>query len=316
MVPEYSNLSDRQFEELVVEFCVELLGAGVQAFVTGADGGRDAKFHGTAELIPSKTNPWNGKVVIQAKHTEFQTKAFSEAEFSGEKETSIISEELVRIKMLIADHELDYYMLFANRRLSAITEANIRKRISLETGLPELNIKLYDISELDRLCSRYPAAVARADLSPANAPADIDPTDLAEVITSLAEHELDELMEGEIPPPEQRIPPEEKNEFTGLRSEYFAKQIKPKMVDFPTIRHFLAHPENAPFQKLYDDTAEELEAKLDAWTEVGTPYERSIEALIGRLFARNFDLRKHRRLTRTVVFYMYCNCDLGKNVDD
>ena len=316
MVPEYYNLSDRQFEELVVEFCVELLGAGVQAFVSGADGGRDAKFHGAAKLLPSEVDPWNGKIVIQAKHTEYPTKSYSDADFSGEANSSTLSKELFRIKKLIADDELEYYMLFANRRLSGVTEPVVRKRISAETGLPESNIKLYDVSELDRLCKRYPDAVARADLSPARAPADIDPTDLAEVITRLAEYQIDDLMEGEVPPPEQRISPAEKNRRTGLKSEYFNRQIRPKMIDFPTIRHFLAHPENVPFQKLYDDIADELEAKLDAWNDDDTAYERCLEALIERLFARDVDLRKHRRLTRTVVFYMYCNCDLGKEPDD
>lgn len=84
------------------------------------------------------------------------------------------------------------------------------------------------------------------------------------------------------------------------------------MVDFPAIRQFLAHPENGPFQKLYDDTAKELEAKLDAWNEPGVAYERLLETMISRLFNRDFDLRQHRKLTRTVVFYMYCNCDIGK----
>ena len=40
----YHNLSDTQFEELVIELCVELLGHAVQEFVSGKDGGRDARF--------------------------------------------------------------------------------------------------------------------------------------------------------------------------------------------------------------------------------------------------------------------------------
>jgi hypothetical protein len=51
----YEHLSWEQFEDLVVALCQFLLGAGVQGFATGTDGGRDAKFIGTAELLPSKT---------------------------------------------------------------------------------------------------------------------------------------------------------------------------------------------------------------------------------------------------------------------
>jgi hypothetical protein len=317
MTPEYHNLSDIQFEELVIEFCVELLGAGVQGFVTGKDGGRDAKFEGTANRIPSEAGPWSGKVVIQAKHTEMPTKSFSEADFSGTTDSSVLGKELPRVKRLIADSELEFYVLFSNRRLTGVTEAEIRKRIATETGLPERNVRLYDVSELDRLSKRYPDCVNRADLNPARSPADIDPTDLANVITQLAQYklQLDELMEGEVPPPHRRISPEEKNQRTGLKQAYFTKQIRPSMVDFATIRAFLAHPENRPFQKLYDDTASELEAKLDAWNVPDAPYDRLLEALLSRLFTRDFDLRKNRKLTRTVIYYMYCNCDLGKRAE-
>ena len=38
----YEDLSDDQFESLIVAICQFLLGAGVQGFATGPDGGRDA----------------------------------------------------------------------------------------------------------------------------------------------------------------------------------------------------------------------------------------------------------------------------------
>ena len=39
----YEDLSDHQFEELVVFLCRHLLGMGTQGFAKGVDGGRDAK---------------------------------------------------------------------------------------------------------------------------------------------------------------------------------------------------------------------------------------------------------------------------------
>ncbi|MEX1028240.1 MAG: ABC-three component system protein [Candidatus Paceibacterota bacterium] len=314
---DYYNLSDTQFEDLVIEFCVELLGGGVQGFVTGKDGGRDARFEGTANCIPSTANPWSGKVVIQAKHTEIPTRSFSESDFSGTTKSSVLSKELLRVRSLLQNGELEFYMLFANRRLTGITEAGIRKRIASETGLAEGSVRMYDVSELGRLEKRYPQCTERANLNPARAPADIDPTDLANVITKLADYkqQLDELMESEVPPPSRRITPEEKNQKTGLQKTYFSKQIRPAMVDFPPIRSFLAHPDNRPFQKLYDETVDELEAKLDAWNEPDVTYERVLEVLVSRLFSRDFDLRQHRKLTRTVIYYMYCNCDIGKDAE-
>ena len=65
----YEDLSEDQFEKLVVLLCQRLLGISVQGFAKGPDGGRDAKFNGTAELHPSKAAPWVGTVIVQAKHT-------------------------------------------------------------------------------------------------------------------------------------------------------------------------------------------------------------------------------------------------------
>ena len=65
----YEDLSDGQFETLIVLLCQRLLGAAVQGFAKGPDGGRDAKFMGTAELHPSKNAPWVGTTIVQAKHT-------------------------------------------------------------------------------------------------------------------------------------------------------------------------------------------------------------------------------------------------------
>ena len=43
----YEDLSDDQFEILIVLLCQHLLGISVQGFAKGPDGGRDAKFVGT-----------------------------------------------------------------------------------------------------------------------------------------------------------------------------------------------------------------------------------------------------------------------------
>lgn len=98
----YENLSDDQFEKLIVFVCQEILGRSTIGFSSGPDGGRDAKFVGTAELHPSKANPWVGTVIIQAKHTNAYNKRFSEGDFfdpKGESET-VISKEIPRIKNL------------------------------------------------------------------------------------------------------------------------------------------------------------------------------------------------------------------------
>lgn len=315
----YHNISDSQFEELVIEFCRELLGESVQGFVTGKDGGRDAHFVGRARRWPNESSPWDGSVIIQAKHTEKINKSFSDSDFFGDGQSSIISLEIKKIKKLFENDELDYYMLFSNRNLTGIANNKIRAKISTETGIDIDNIRLFDRSELDRLSKRYPECISRADINPFKSPVDIDPLSLAEVIVTLADYQKDlsDLMEGSEPPPEKRKSLQEKNDQNGLREKYFNKQIRSRMVNFKEIRQFLSNiPDNQPYVKLYEETAKELEAKLDAWGDPTVPFETGLETLITRLFDRDYDLKRNKELTRTVIYYMYCNCDIGNEAND
>lgn len=77
----FEDLSDDQFEQLIVYLCQHLLGIAVQGFAKDPDGGRDAKFVGVAELFPSRRSPWKGTVIVQAKHTNGYNKHFSESDF-------------------------------------------------------------------------------------------------------------------------------------------------------------------------------------------------------------------------------------------
>ena len=64
-----NELSSGEFENVVSSICEEILGTGTFIFSEGKDGGRDAKFTGRANYFPSKALPWEGKFIIQAKHT-------------------------------------------------------------------------------------------------------------------------------------------------------------------------------------------------------------------------------------------------------
>lgn len=78
----------------------------------GKDGGRDAKFTGMANEFPSRSKPWEGKFVIQAKHTMKPFASCSDSDFQ-----SILRDE-VRDKLIPLKEagKVDYYLLFANRR--------------------------------------------------------------------------------------------------------------------------------------------------------------------------------------------------------
>lgn len=63
------DLSDREFEQLVVLICRELMGIGIPSIAAGRDGGKDAKFEGTATAFPNTAAPASGKFIVQAKQT-------------------------------------------------------------------------------------------------------------------------------------------------------------------------------------------------------------------------------------------------------
>jgi hypothetical protein len=67
-MPDYdlSGLSSRSFEKLIQAIAGKVLGPGTITFGDGPDGGREATFEGRMDY-PSKTDPWEGYCVIQAK---------------------------------------------------------------------------------------------------------------------------------------------------------------------------------------------------------------------------------------------------------
>ncbi len=76
------DLHWQEFENVVISICEEILGIGTINFTDGKDGGRDAKFTGTANHFPSDTTPWRGKFIIQAKHTTNMVASCSDSEFN------------------------------------------------------------------------------------------------------------------------------------------------------------------------------------------------------------------------------------------
>jgi hypothetical protein len=147
----YEDLSPDQFESLIVFLCQQLLGISVQGFSKGKDGGRDAKFVGTADIFPSKSAPWQGTVIIQAKHTNGHNRNFLESDFfSVESKSNIIAKEIPKIKNLKDNKQLDHYILFSNRKLSAIAESEIRTHISTKCGIPEESIYLCGVEQFSR----------------------------------------------------------------------------------------------------------------------------------------------------------------------
>lgn len=310
----YEDLSPDQFEDVAVAICQFLLGSAVQRFATGPDGGRDAKFIGTAELHPSKTAPWNGTVIIQAKHTNGLNKTFSDADFfSEDSEKTVLGEELARIRRLRAKKELDHYMLFSNRRLTGGAEAKLRKHICDACGIGEPSLALCGVEQIELWLKRFPEAVRMADIDPIDSPLIVSPDDLAEVVEHLAEHLKVASADGVAPT--DRVSYERKNKLNNMSEEYARVLRRRYLKETPQIRAFLAAPENAALLARYESAIDEFQLQIIAKRKDHHSFDEVLNYLMSLLLARDPILRRHRKLTRAIVFYMYWNCDVGTEVE-
>jgi hypothetical protein len=313
----YEDLSDDQFEVLIVLLCQRLLGIAVQGFAKGPDGGRDAKFVGTAELHPSKAAPWVGTVIVQAKHTNGYNRSFSELDFySTSSSNTVVGKEVPRIKKLREAKQLDHYMLFANRRLTGNSETEIRDHIAAECGVPASSIYLCGLEQLELWLKRFPEVAQEANLDAVDSPLIVSPDDLAEVVQALA-RQKDGLMALLDDPPTVRVTYEEKNTLNNMTAAYAKEQRRKYLKETAQIRTFLAAPENIELLRMYESVVDEFQLKILAKRKDYQTFDEVMEYLVDLLFNRDPVLRQHahKRLTRAILFYMYWNCDIGE-VDD
>lgn len=313
----YEDLSPQQFEDLVIAICQDLLGAGVQGFATGPDGGRDAKFVGTAERHPSKAAPWHGTVIVQAKHTNGINKKFTDSDFYSEKAkkagSTVLGEEIPRIRRLVKAKQLDHYMLCANRRLTGEGESDIRALLAKECGLPEQSIYLVGIEQIEQLLKLFPEASTRAGIDPRDSPLIVSPDELADVVEALVKQlpgvEIDST-------PVDRVAYAEKNRRNKMSAEYSRTLRRRFLKDSRQIQAFLADPQNDGLLQRYLAAVDEFQLKIVAKRREYDSFDDVMNYLFDLLFKRDSTLRKHKTLTRAIVFYMYWNCDIGDDGED
>lgn len=311
----YEDLSEDQFERLAVLLCRHLLGMGVQGFAKGVDGGRDAKFIGVAQLLPSKAAPWNGTVIVQAKHTSGYNRSFSEGDFfSPKSQNTIVSKEVPRIKKLREGKQLDHYMLFANRKLTGNAESDIRAHIAERCDLPTSSIMLCGLELLESWLKEFPDVPGKANLDPIDSPLIVSPDDLSEVVQALARHMHDAGTEFDTPPT-PRTPYEMKNKLNNMSDEYAKALRKRYLKETSQVKFFLAAPENEELLRMYESVVDEFQFKIISKRRDYQSFDEVMEYLLDLLFKRDPLLNANKRLTRAMLFYMYWNCDIGESVD-
>lgn len=305
----YEDLDSTQFERLVVQCGKKLFGIGVQGFSPGKDGGRDALFHGTAERYPSTVAPWKGKTVIQAKHTSALNAHFSDPEFSVNN-SSVLNEEIPRIKALADDGMIDNYFLFANRRLGGVTGPNIIRKISNETGLPEESIALAGTEYLDDLVVEYPNVIKHANVQGFEGPLLVSSEDLAEVILAVSNYFSTSTHASDLPTVD-RTSYVKKNRINNMSAKFATLLEKKYLVETVNFSVFLSDLGNKEILKCYADAVDEFQLKIVSKRKDFETFDDVFNRICDVLISRDPVLKRHKRLTRAMLFYMYWNCDIG-----
>jgi ABC-3C protein len=313
----YHDLSEDQFEQIVVALGQRLFGAGLIGFAKGKDGGKDAKFHGTAQSYPSTASPWTQCTIIQAKHTNGINASFSDKSFfNPEKDKgSLIVDELVRVKNMVESGELQNYLVISNRKLTGITEGKLKNYFHQATGIELEQLGFAGSDQLDQWFSLYPDAKEVLNFRPLDRPLIVSPDDLAITIEAfndvLGEINVSDTQDL----PSARTPFSEKNVLNNM-SEDFAKILRQRYLSLTKqIDVFLEDPKNTDFQATYHEAAEEFSLKISEFQGEEDTFDSVFNYLIDLLIGRSPMLKSNTRLTRAMLFYMYWKCDIGKNGD-
>ena len=307
----YEDLAESQFEQLVVQMSRKILGSSVQGFSAGVDGGRDARFQGIANGFPSDYSPWSGITIVQAKHTNAYNTRFSDASFSGNSDSSVLTEEIGRIKKLINTRSLDNYLLFANRRLSALANETIINRVVDECGLPAQSVHLVGTERMEELFREHPNLTTLAGINPLDGPLIVGSKDLGDIVEKVAASLL--AIANSIPsPPTARVTLDRKNELNNMSDSYSKVLLQRYSYLLKQIHDFLADPLNAEYRDLYEAVVDEIATKVAAHKGDYQSFDKLFEYLADLVINRDSMLSANRKLTKGVLFYMYWNCDIGE----
>lgn len=299
-------INEDDFENLTTLICRKILGEAVIPFAKGTDGGRDGRFHGKANLFPSQSEPWNGKIVIEAKHSSKENSSCSDKEFQ-----KILKEDILpKIERLKSKNKIEFYLLFTNRKLTGKQDEKIEDLIDANTNIP--NVIIAD-EKIQQWLQSYPDVVKEAKLHDLLRPLQFDERELKFLIE---EFHKSLPKAGEIKSQDnlKYLNLDKKNELNNLSKQYFDDVIKRHFSHFETIKSFLSDPINKHLKEIYQDTVDEINAKISVSRNEYSVFEGLLEDLYDYVIKNNTEFLNsgRKRLVRVFLNYMYCNCDIGK----
>ena len=286
---------------------MQILGLGTISFSTGKDGGRDARFHGTAARFPSPTEPANGKFVVQCKHTTVPGATCSDSSFQ-----TIFNKELPKIEALANAGDLEYYLLFTNRSLTGGMETRLTKKIMKVQGVKQAWIVADDPirQHLDVNPSVWRSMGFSLPLTFRFSPDDINEVVRAfhSAITSTSAKSASAI-------DFDFVAKDKKNAVNRLSKPYYDYIKRDSLPSFGRIRAFLQDERNAEVRNMYHDAADELKQKIITFRPDFDTFDEVLTHVFELIVSDNATLRGKKRLVRTFLHYMYFDCDIGDHAE-
>ncbi len=306
------RISDVDFENIVNAICQKILGTGVIAFSKGKDGGSDGKFTGTAQHYPSDKDSWSGKFIIQAKHTENPTASCSDYEFE-----KIVEKEIVKLKELKKQKAIDNYLLFTNRKYSAIKGERLREKIITETGIDNCVIIGKETIN-NQYLNANKDIVRQFKLGLSYLQFDFSDEEIKDIILTFKKQlpEIEKDIKKEVEKLKQDftlIDKKEKNNKNKLSEEYFNEHIvHESLMNFEKIESFLNNPLNEELKEYYFDIAYELNQTISINRDDFGAFEDIFVYIYKKICVGSNLKGRGERYVMTFLHYMYYECLIGK----
>ena len=283
---DFDQLSEDAFEALVIDLCNDLLGIGVQSFTKGPDGGKDGFFTGTAQTYPSKTSPWRGDFIIQAKHTTDIGASCADNDFFS-NQTSVVNKEIKRLieRRTNNGQNFDCYLIFTNRKLPGAAHTEIKNHLQNKLGIQ--NADVHGIEYLTRLVEMKPELVKKFGLLKNLLPDQFYEKDIRDVIVQ--------------------------NALNQVSDYYFSEINSHSLKYFNLIDSFLKDPRNSAYLLKYENTVSDIRGFIQK-NIANYSFMDLLEAIADNIAGADpiTDIHRVRKLCRVFVHYMYYNCDIGR----
>lgn len=295
------ELDDKEFEKLVADICIDVLGPGFVNFAEGRDGGRDGTFRGTAAKVVSATDLLNGHTIAQAKHTTNPVASCSDNAFYEK----ILDHEIERLNKI----SLDHYFILTNRKLTGGFEQKIHDKIVRATKVQRT--LCWGVERISLHLENNKPLVQKYKLSKEAAPLHFAHQDISEIVKEFNKT-WDRKLDSDAKYDFSYVEIEKKNQINGLTEDYFnyIKQDSEKY--FWQITDFLQNPINSEYENLYSGLADELKGKLITNRDNFSNFDEALEYVHNYCIENNPYLSKNKKLLKVFIHYMYCNCDIGK----